>query len=263
MWRLLGLEEVIAHACAVDRAGDAILAYLLNFPAQEAIVLGVKFFYELMSITCWYLWWERRKLVHKEHVEDAKRISQSVRAMAENFVIACDPKAVLKKDGWRKPPNGFVKLNVDVAFDYDALHGVMGAVIRDDRGHFIVSGNKLIESCYDTLSAEALALKFGLQLSSLAGCNRFVVNSDSLELMEIMTKDGQYAGNAAAIIDDCYHLACEFSSIRFEFCPREANAVAHELASVARSKFCSEWIEMAPNELLPLLLKDVSVITNE
>ena len=49
----------------------------------------------------------------------------------------------------------------------------------------------------------------------------------------------------------------------FEFCPREANAVAHELASIARSKFCSEWIEMAPNELLPLLLKDVSVITNE
>ena len=40
----------------------------------------------------------------------------------------------------------------------------------------------------------------------------------SLELMEIMTKDGQYAGNSAAIIDDCYHLACEFSSIRFELC---------------------------------------------
>ena len=48
-----------------------------------------------------------------------------------------------------------------------------------------------------------------------------------------------------------------------QFGMREANAVAHELASVARSKFCSEWIEMAPNELLPLLLKDVSVITNE
>ena len=92
-----------------------------------------------------------------------------MRAMAENFVIACDPKAVLKKDGWRKPPNGFVKLNVDAAFDYDTLHGTMGAVIRDDRGHFIVSGNKLIESCYDPLCAEALALKFGLQLSSSVG----------------------------------------------------------------------------------------------
>ena len=96
----------------------------------------------------------------------------------------------------------------------------MGAVIRDDRGHLIVFGNKLIESCYDPLCAEALALKFGLQLSSSVGCNRLVVNSDSLELMEIKNKNGQYGGNAATIIDDCYHLACEFSSIQFEFCPR-------------------------------------------
>lgn len=108
-----------------------------------------------------------------------------------------------------------------------------------------------------------LALKFGLQLSSSARCNRIIVNSDNQELMEIMNEGGQYAGNAAAIIDDCYHLACEFTSIRFEYCPREANGVAHELARAARTSFCSEWLDVAPNALLPLILKDVSVITCE
>lgn len=78
-----------------------------------------------------------------------------------------------------------------------------------------------------------------------------------------MNKDGHYAGNAAAIIDDCYHLACEFSSIVFEFCPREVNAVVHELARIARFSLCNEWLDDAPNELLPLLLKDVSLVTNE
>ena len=108
-----------------------------------------------------------------------------------------------------------------------------------------------------------MALKFGLNMALTTRCNRLIGNSDNLELMEIMNKDGQYAGDAAAIVDDCYHLACEFRSIVFEFCPRESNVVAHELARIARSSLCNEWLDNAPSELLPLLLKDVSLITNE
>lgn len=201
--------------------------------------------------------------MHNEPVQDAKRVAQAVCALAANYAIACDPKASLKRGGWCKPPSGYVKLNVDAAFDWDLLQGAMGAVIRDDRGHMVVAGNKLIDSCYDVLTVEAMALKFGLNMALTAGCNRLIVNSDNLELMEIMNKDGQYAGDAAAIVDDCYHLACEFSSIVFEFCPRESNGVAHELARIARSSLCNEWLDNAPSELLPLLLKDVSLITNE
>ena len=155
--------------------------------------------------------------------------------MAENFIAANSPRPRVCLGGWTRPRTGYVKLNVDAAFDWDLLQGAMGAIIRDDRGHMVVAGNKLIDYCYDVLTVEALALKFGLNTVLTAGCNRLIVNSDNLELMEIMNKDGQYAGDAAAIVDDCYHLACEFSSIVFEFCPRESNGVAHELARIARS----------------------------
>ena len=45
---------------------------------------------------------------------------------------------------------------------FDMLNGPMGTVIRDDRGHMTVAGNKLVDSCYHVLMAEAMALKFGL-----------------------------------------------------------------------------------------------------
>ena len=48
-----------------------------------------------------------------------------------------------------------------------------------------------------------------------------------------------------------------------EKCPREPNGVAHELALAARFSFCNEWLDVAPNALLLLILKDVNVITCE
>ncbi|XP_037462672.1 uncharacterized protein LOC119334150 [Triticum dicoccoides] len=86
-------------------------------------------------------------------------------------------------------------------------------------------------------------------------CNRLYINWDNQELLEIMNKDGQYAGDGAAIVDECYHLACELSSIVFEFCFRESNAAAHELASIARVSLCNDLVDNAPSEVLPLLLK--------
>jgi hypothetical protein len=49
-------------------------------------------------------------------------------------------------------------------------------------------------------------------------------------------------GVAAAIFDDCYYLFTEFVKIQFDHELREANAVAHELASMAKGSSQSVWI---------------------
>ena len=74
-----------------------------------------------------------------------------------------------KRGGWCNPSCGFTKLNVDAAFDHDLLQGAAGAVLRDDKGRFIVGGNWRIDWCDDVLTAEVLALKFGLFLSTECG----------------------------------------------------------------------------------------------
>lgn len=47
---------------------------------------------------------------------------QSVRALADNFAISCDPEARGKKDGWNKPHNGYVKLDVTEKGSRPALY---------------------------------------------------------------------------------------------------------------------------------------------
>ena len=64
-----------------------------------------------------------------------------IRALTSNYVNVHSTKAKRKNEGWRRPPMRFVKLNVDASFDHDQLRGTAGAVIRDDRGNFIVGGN--------------------------------------------------------------------------------------------------------------------------
>ena len=72
---------------------------------------------------------------------------------------------------------------------------------------------------------EAIVLRHGLLLG--AGCNKLIVNLDSLELLNLLNN-----GPAEAIVDDCYHLACEFLSTSFVHCFRESNVIAHEKAKM-------------------------------
>ncbi|XBJ10683.1 hypothetical protein VPH35_015501 [Triticum aestivum] len=111
--------------------------------------------------------------------------------------------------------------------------------------------------------AEALALKFGLTLAQRAGCNRLIINSDNMEVIETMQDGGQSAGAAAAIFDDCFHYACDFAVTRFEHCNRKANKVAHELARLARFSVTLDWFEEPINEIVMILTNDVLIISNE
>ncbi|XBI64002.1 hypothetical protein VPH35_044285 [Triticum aestivum] len=110
---------------------------------------------------------------------------------------------------------------------------------------------------------EALALKFGLTLVQRAGCNRIIINSDNLEVIETMQDEGQSTDAATSIFYDCFHYACDFVMTRFEHCYREANKLDHELARLARFSLSSDYFEEPLNEIVVILTNDVTVISNE
>uniref|UniRef100_A0A8I7B5U7 RNase H type-1 domain-containing protein n=1 Tax=Hordeum vulgare subsp. vulgare TaxID=112509 RepID=A0A8I7B5U7_HORVV len=77
-----------------------------------------------------------------------------------------------------------------------------------------------------------------------------------------MKNGGQSAGAAAADFDDCYFLASDFSLTRFEHCNRKANKVDHELARLAKVSVTRDCFEEPMDEIVPLLIDDVTVISN-
>ena len=66
---------------------------------------------------------------------------------------------------------------------------------------------------FDALSAEILALKNGLMLAQMVGCNKLISCSDNSSVIEAMEDGGYSNGTAATTLDDCYHLATEFPKI--------------------------------------------------
>jgi hypothetical protein len=52
----------------------------------------------------------------------------------------------MKKKGWVKPMQDYLKLNVDVSFDADDLWGAIGAIIRDSHGSFVVACRVVVQS---------------------------------------------------------------------------------------------------------------------
>ena len=57
-------------------------------------------------------------------------------------------------------------------------------------------------------------------------------------------------------------MAFDFPQTSFEHCNREANKVAHELARLAKCSMTRDWIEEPMEDLVTLLIDDVTIIFN-
>ncbi|OEL25966.1 hypothetical protein BAE44_0013015 [Dichanthelium oligosanthes] len=66
------------------------------------------------------------------------------------------------------------------------MRGSTGAVIRDDHGNFVATPSYSIDFALDAATAEALALRNGLYLANQMGCNKLVIQSACLEVVETM-----------------------------------------------------------------------------
>ena len=83
--------------------------------------------------------------------------------------------------------------------------------MRDSAGKFIAASNTVVDVCMDGFMAEAIALRVGLNLAMAVGCNKLIINSDNSDLISTMQDGGNSSGTSAAILDDCYHMARDFS----------------------------------------------------
>jgi hypothetical protein len=103
-------------------------------------------------------------------------------------------------------------------------------------------------------------MKEGLVLAEKLGCNRVIIESDSLETIEACSGEQMWSNESVAIYADCIDKVTTIGDVSFKFCPREANQVAHELAKYSYSnKISCTWDNDPPSFLLDRLLNDVII----
>jgi hypothetical protein len=243
----------------VDRAGSAVFKALLRLPDSKISDASVGSNKELIPTNCWYLWWQRRQIVHNEPVTTPVRSALAIMAISTNYVRSCKANLGIRRGGWENPNEGYTKLNVDASFYAEYFSGATGAVIRDDHGGFFTGSCCSLPSVADVVSAEARALRDGLLLAGQVGCSKLIVDSDCMEVISTMLEGGNSIGAAAAIYEECSFLSRGFSHVIFIHCARESNKVAHMLACKAEGPQSIVWLEDPPDFLTELLTDDVTI----
>ena len=120
--------------------------------------------------------------------------------------------------------------------------------------------NEQLSLCYDPFSAEAIAVSFGLNLAKVVGCSKLEGMSDNVKVVSAL-KDGTSSLVASAIFDDCYYMSLDFNHVVYDHCNRESNQVAYELARLAKYSPPSIWMDSPPNEVVPLVVNDATLLT--
>jgi len=104
-------------------------------------------------------------------------------------------------------------VNIDVAFEEDGGCRSVGSIISDSSGGVLAAAHSFVPHLVDAPMAEAYALKEGLMLAQHIGCNRLIIQSDCIEVIQIMKEGGFSANSAAAIYDDCNTIWSGFQDI--------------------------------------------------
>jgi ribonuclease HI len=103
-------------------------------------------------------------------------------------------------------------MNIDGSFrDVQGIGGTR-VIMRDSSGSFIAGSCSYLEHVMDAATSEITALREGLLLAQHIGCSSFIIQLDSLEVVEIMRlRISSSVG--APIYDECFSLWQEFDAI--------------------------------------------------
>ncbi|KAK4845250.1 hypothetical protein QYF36_002843 [Acer negundo] len=148
---------------------------------------------------------------------------------------------------WRPPLVGFWKINTDAASYYkDRLIG-LGVICRDRSGMVKLAASQKMIAMVPPFVAEALAIKYGIQLACETCLVPLQIESDSLQAMELVSKSNHSDADVGPIIVDISNVLKPLPSCSISYVPRKRNDAAHVLAKKALSvESDHRWIDFCP-----------------
>lgn len=208
----------------------------------------------------WSLWSGRNARRHGRKVWEPGAAVRHVAKMLEDLAGLQRPpewKQHKELERWKKPEQGWVKVNTDGAFRADLGSGSCGAVIRNHTGQVIAGAARWQDYLVDALMAEAVAAKEGLELAMEIGCDRVVLETDNRVLKNLLQDPDAGRSLIGSLCLDVIELSKCFVDFRVVWVSRSANSVAHccaqKVSSSTRSLF---WIDEIPDWLALLAAKD-------
>jgi ribonuclease HI len=133
---------------------------------------------------------------------------------------------------WQRPPSNCVKVNVDGAFVEASNAGVVGAVAQNEGGEFLMAITRQLTRVASALSSEAEALHAGVQMIHSATSGPVIMETDSLELVNLWKHRATQRSEFALILQDIQDLASFFASFSVMYARRTTNRLLMRVLSL-------------------------------
>ncbi|KAK2647882.1 hypothetical protein Ddye_015371 [Dipteronia dyeriana] len=135
----------------------------------------------------------------------------------------------------RPPDKGVYKVNTDAATDYNNQKIGFGIIIMDSRGLVKATAIKSVIAMLAHLSAEAMAVKHGILLALDSELMSIQIETDSLQLVNILSLGKACSFDVGSIISEILDLLEVILSWSICHIPRKGNLAAHSLARIGLS----------------------------
>lgn len=180
--------------------------------------------------------WQHTQPSTKSVVEGASQFLHQWQE-AQGSVTQCVPRPVcVSFQHWEKPEEGRLKCNVDAAVFESQNYSTYGFLLHDHMGGCINAVHAAIPGITHPLLAEAIEFREALSWMKSFSLTNVIVESDCLQLIQMLTQPQGTSSYFFDIVGDCQVLLKEFLSLQFRFIRRSANSVAHCLARAVNSQ---------------------------
>ncbi|CAO2192714.1 unnamed protein product [Urochloa humidicola] len=151
------------------------------------------------------------------------------------------------KGRWKPREQGWIKLNVDGAFDSCTGDGGVGVIIRDREGSVLLSSWRYFQRGKDAEEMEALAAKEGLMLAAEWHACNTILETDCITVARALRERNAGRSNTSFILEEAMEAAGGLPEWTVVHARRECNEAAHELAQLAkRTKHSATWHSAQP-----------------
>lgn len=157
----------------------------------------------------WAVWHDRMKILHSDNkIFNGSGVSWCF-SLLQDYKDAV--KLIKQGDGsrksesenrWTRPPENRLKMNVDVAVNWETNSLAIGGVVRDNEGRMVLAFGKIILRPPSVTFAELVAIKEGLQMALHHMIETHEINSDSFQAVQAVTNpevDLSYVGAIANV----------------------------------------------------------------
>lgn len=188
----------------------------------------------LFGIVASQLWNARNKLVFENQYTliglTDKCVSWAINVQSANVRIksisSTEPHQDRRSCAWKKPPNGWLKLNIDAAIDVNKKQSAAAEVLRDDMGFCVGSFQINLGFC-SPLFAELKGILHGLKWARSKGITSLEVESDYKLAISYINDTSLWRGCHQALFWELKELLQLDWNIKCIHALREANYPAH------------------------------------